>query len=237
MDFINTQLCGDGFGGFLIVTGCHYDPETEAMKVIDGVCRGLLDGIGNSDNAGKSAIYRHKHCCLSRFTKVVRSKFRNRSVNVDLCHHGGIPKCHDLAIDHAFHALASHGFEFRCVRKRQPPCQRTLDYCFGQRMFGAPFEGRSHCQQVIFSLVPRGHHVCQLGAPFGECSGLVNDDGIDTRHAFQCFGVFDQNASLCPAARRRCDRNGRRKAQGTGASNDKNGYGCSNSEGERGIGP
>ena len=60
---------------------------------------------------------------------------------------------------------------------------------FGKRMFGQTFQAEESCFALFLFVVPDqiGHY----RTPFGQSSGLVEDNGIDLACGFQTLGIFN----------------------------------------------
>ena len=98
---------------------------------------------------------------------------------------------------------------------------RAFDYGLCQRVLRAFFQCRGQSQNGFLGLFAQSVHIGQLRLALGQGAGLVHDQRIDLGHAFQRFGVLDQDTRLRTATCGRRDRNRGRQTQSTGAGDDQ----------------
>ena len=113
----------------------------------------------------------------------------------------------------------------------------ALDDRFGQRMLGPAFQRCGQRQKVRLGHIAQRHRVGQLRLAHRQRAGLVDDQRIDSRHAFQRLGVLDQHARLRAASRRRGDRDRRGQPERAGARDDQHRHGRGDGKDQRRFGP
>ena len=126
-----------------------------------------------------------------------------------------------MARDGSAHTLAGHGFEVLGIADFDTSLFRAFDDGLCQRVLRAFFQGSREAQNGFFGLVAQSVHIGQLRLAFGQGAGLIDDQRIDLGHAFQRFGVLDQDTRLRTATCGRRDRNRGRQTQSTGAGDDQ----------------
>ena len=65
-----------------------------------------------------------------------------------------------------------------------------------QRMFACTLDAGSKSQYFVFREPGSGYDGGHSGPAFGERAGLVDDKRVDHLHAFQRFGVLDQDTCV-----------------------------------------
>jgi len=102
----------------------------------------------------------------------------------------------------------------------------------GEWVLGGAFDAGGDAQQlVVITVAAGGDDAGDGGSSFGECAGLVNDQGVDLLHAFEGFGVLYQDAQACAATDTDHDRHGGGQPERAGAGDDQDRHG-----GDEGVG-
>ena len=206
------------------------------MQRLERFERGRLDGIGDAHQAGDFAADEDEHHRLSFVTASVcrlDERTGRAALQAQFGEQRRIAQGNSLAIDHALNALAGDRLELVGIGQFHAALFGAADDRLGQRMFRATFEAGGKTQYLGFLVSGGGQHRDQLRLADGQRPGLVDDQGIDLRKAFERLGILYQHASLRATPGRGHDRHRRRQAERAGAGDDQHRDGCDQSIGKR----
>ena len=155
--FDDAQSAGDGHGRGAVVTGEHHDANAIGPQAFKrGGGRGL-DGIGDGDHAGRSAIDRDQHGGAALGSQALGLGFQCGGIDMQVLQQGRIPHGNGATIDLADDALAGNGLKLLRHTRRKPALARGGDDGARQRMFAAVLE-RSGAAQHLCLVESGGCH-------------------------------------------------------------------------------
>ena len=220
-DIIETQPLRHCLGGGLAVAGQHDDAHAFLVQLRDGCRRRFLDGIGDTQQSGRTAIHGDEHHRVTLGARALRLLGQLTRVDAQILEQCAVAESDAAPVDVSRHAFAGQGVEGAQLTESHAPFESAADDGLGQRVLAASLQGRRECQQrrLVHSTGCFDKH--QLRLAFGQCSRLVDHQGLNIAHDLDGFGVLEQDARGRTLAGSRHDRHRRGKPESAGAGDDE----------------
>ncbi len=150
VDFVDADGIGDRAGRPLGIAGQHHYADIRGMKRIDRRLGAGLDRIGDTDQAGRSAIDRDEHHRLAFAAALLGGGDQRFARRAKAGHQSFIADRDCAARDFRRHALAGDRLEIARGWQIERAVIGSLDDCGGERMLARHFARGDPCEQFVF---------------------------------------------------------------------------------------
>ena len=114
----------------------------------------------------------------------------------------------------------------------RPACSAASTMARAERVLGGTFDAGGEAQQLVGVDAGGGHDRGDGRPALGQRAGLVDDEGVDLLHPFECLGVLDQHTEPAPRPTPTMIDIGRGQAERARAGDDQDGDGDDQRVGE-----